>query len=149
MGTFSCDCIQWYMYCKEGDLDSWGVGIIRALPHLYSIPILSWDKSLKRSYIMTCQALLVGGATVSWIGVALLIILGLPHLVKAKRDILTKAKRQVGQSQDYNKGDGYSQVSILVLLPHLVKAKRNIRHYTNKDEEASGAVVWLTRLQLP
>ena len=30
---------------------------------------------------------------------------------------------------------------ILVLLPHLVKAKRNIRHYANKDEEASGAVV--------
>ena len=30
---------------------------------------------------------------------------------------------------------------ILLLLPHLVKAKRNIRHYTNKDEEASGAVV--------
>ena len=45
-------------------------------------------------------------------GVALLIILGLPHLVKAKRDILTKAKRQVGQSQDYIKGDGYSRVSI-------------------------------------
>ena len=26
--------------------------------------------------------------------------------------ILTKAKRQVGQSQDYKKGDGYSRVSI-------------------------------------